>query len=159
MKGFVFLAVLLSLAPFATSQCNATISSSDTVGDVKRKLSCLSSENLKLKQDLAQAQSQATQLKQDLTQAQSQAAQWGISLSGVSIPPAVDTCKSRATESIIKRGGALVYPGAFWVDSRIGPDVVKVICHSEYVAFISVAGPNYSEVNDLSNLLRSEIFP
>ena len=145
MKILVLLVLLLTAAPFSFSECDATISPSDTIGEVKKKLACLAAENLKMKQDLAQAQSQMTQ--------------WGINTYGIAdTPPPIDTCKSKATASILKRGGAVGRQGENWIDLHLGSNAVVVVCQTDMSAFVAISGPDETGMSGLGQLLRSEIF-
>lgn|GEM_PF-3149072 len=162
-----FRAGSIGRAASSVAGCDPTISSEDRIGDVKRKLACFADENAKLKQELANLQSQPTQLL----------IHWDgphyFSFSA-------DACKTKAIDSVVKRGGSVLEQGSGWVDMQLGDKAVSALCDvfpaSYFITDISatvtqldnvslgyviVSGPRRKsgEIHDLTALLSLEIFP
>src|ERR1700734_2793549 len=107
MKLALFMCLLVASASLSFADCgDPTFSPHDKEGDVKKKLTCFAEENAKLKQEVANAQSKLGQLQ----------IQWGDRKLFRRQALPVDTCKTRAIDSLVKRGGVILEQGDTWVD-------------------------------------------
>jgi hypothetical protein len=167
MKTTVFLTFLFASASLLFADCDPTISSTDTIGDVKKKLACFAQENAQLKQEVLKTQSQPGQGR----------ISWSVPMLFFRKSLSADACKTKAIDSVVKRGGVVIEQGDKWVDLHLGDKAVSVLCDS--IPADTVIGPNYNssvgrkdvsigyvivfghksdENHDLISLLASEIF-
>jgi len=137
-------------------QCDSTVSQTDdTVRTVKAKLACFAAENSNLRQQLADTQQELSNLKSSTP---------AFSIYGAQFDPktlSYDTCKSKAVDSITKRGGAFARQDQNFVHLTLGSDWILINCNStDYSGYVLVMGssPGTSD-QDLSEALVREVFP
>jgi len=154
---------LCACASSLLAQCATTFSHTEKIGVVAEKFDCLVQENAKLRQELAKAR-EPGQLQIRVNSSPF------FRKSTFS----TDTCKDRAVESALKRGGAVVRRGNEWIDLQIGDKAVTVICDTVFgkayiastdaavqditLAYVIVSGTRSNELWDFCTLLSSEIF-
>jgi hypothetical protein len=148
MRIYLLTSVLLLSSACASSQCSSTIEPTDKVSDVQNKLTCLATENAKLRQDLGKAQQELSETG-------------GLGLAALT--PKFSTpekCLSNTKLSAAKRGGTITAEGPGYIAIRLGTTAaVVVVCQSMVPAYIIVGGRTAAEANDLKSQLQAEIFP
>lgn len=146
----VLIFIFLLLPTHSMAECEDTISPDDKIGDVKKKLACLSAENFDLKREIQKLRESSS------TSNAPRIHTYGKNIDLTKLTPEI--CKNRAITSIIKRGGQVVEQGANWVDVKLGKNGIMIDCNAKETAYVIVSGDDHGAIQDLAKLLGEEIF-
>ena len=175
MKSIFVFALLVSVSAVCFSQCDATISPSDTVGTVKAKLACfvkmqtesvaereaLRAELTKMKEQNGELKSENARLDAEnkkLSENPPLAFNWTPGTSDSS-KFTVAECKGNASRIILKRGGKLTGEGNTWMGFLIGKELITIECGTTRSGYVFIVSPSDHANDTLGKLLADAIFP
>lgn len=142
--------IFLLLPPPSVAACEDTISPDDKIGDVKKKLTCLSAENFDLKREIQKLRESSSPSNAPRIHTE------GKNIDLTKLTPEI--CKNRAITSVMQRGGQVVEQGEKWIDLKLGKNGIMIECNAKEIAYVIVSGDDHGAIQDLAKLLSAEIF-